>query len=73
MKIAGLSPGRLLLPAAALPILFVLIFNGVGDVFLVSLSGLLLCAAGLLQKSPRPDLKIFIPFILDFRSLNFRL
>ena len=64
MKIAGLSPGRLLLPAAALPILFVLIFNGVGDVFLVSLSGLLLCAAGLLQKSPRPDLKIFIPFIL---------
>lgn len=55
---------RPLFAAGVLSVFALLIANGVGDTFTVSLLGLCLCAVGLFRRSAQVDLGTLVPFLL---------
>ena len=66
MKTASHSLSGCLLPAVIAAALCPLILAGVGSTLIVSLFGLLLCAAGFSRRSAQIDLRIFRPYLLYF-------
>lgn len=64
MKTASHSLSGCLLPAVIAAALCPLILAGVGSTLIVSLFGLLLCAAGFSRRSAQIDLRIFRPYLL---------